>query len=204
LESEDEKEIDINWTELKPSERDGYQDYVLVAHILIGVIISIISFTGDLVSWERGIGLVTPILIGLTGLAFLLPTGMNWYWDEFLSFANRFVEICEEENFQFLRFERIQRFTVLISGYLATGVCQAIYTLLIAFFSPFWVDLSPTLYPETGLIVGIVILFIILLLVFMAFFELILRTVYPKSMRLSKLEMRMRESLKQTDEDKEI
>ncbi len=200
---EDEIALDIDWTDLRPSERDGYQFYVFIAHVLVGVMVSVLSFTGDFVEWERGMGLVTPILISLTGLAFLEPTGMNWYRNDFLPFVSRKIEIPERENEQFLKFSRIQRFTVLLSGYLATGTCQAIWLLLIAFFSPFWVDLSLTLSPETGLLVGVILLFIFFLLIFMAFFELILRSVYPDSLRLSKLETNMIKAIKKTDDDQD-
>ncbi|MFW9981523.1 MAG: hypothetical protein ACFFE3_06385 [Candidatus Thorarchaeota archaeon] len=200
---ENERLPEIDWAGLRPPERDRYQDYVFIAHVFVGVLVSVSSFPGDLLSWDLGIGLLLPTLIALTGLAFLLPTSINWYQDEYLPFVDRFIGTSEEEKEQFLKFERIYRFTILVSGYLTTATCMVVWNLLIAFFSPFWVDLSPALDPQSGLIVGVVLLFIFLMLIFMAFFEFVLRSIYPDSLRLSKLETSMIKATKKTDDDQE-
>ena len=200
---EKDTEIDIDWTALRPSERDTYQLFVCVAHVLVGIIVSVLSFTGDFVSWGLGTGTFLPVLLSLTGLVYLFPTGVNWYRDEFLPFVNRITVISERENERFLRFQRIYRFTVLVSGYLATEMCQIIWTQAIAIFSPLWENLSPTLDPSSGLFTGLVILFVILWFILMAFFELILRSVYSDVIHLLDLEMRMEEAIKKTDDDQE-
>ncbi|MFW9786740.1 MAG: hypothetical protein ACFFE1_03635 [Candidatus Thorarchaeota archaeon] len=198
-----EREPVIDWTGLRPSKRDDFQMYVFAVHVAVGISISILSFPGDLLSWDQGIGILLPTLIGLTGLAYLLPTGINWYREDFLPFVNKVIEIPKPESDRFLRYQRVFRFMVLISGYLDIVVCQFVYTWLFAIFSPNWVDLSPTLDPETGLISGAVILFFVLWFIFMAFFEFILKSVYPDARRLSQLEMSMTRATRKTDEDQE-
>lgn len=197
------EELAIDWTGITPYERDGYQIYVFVAHVIAGVIASILSFTGDLESWEVGTGVVPPILIALTGLSYLFPTGINWYRDEFLPFINRIQMISEQDSDRFLRFQKIFRFTCLVSGYLATAICQVVWTSLYDFFSPRWVNLSLSAGPLSGLLVGVVVLFIFLWFVLIAFFELILRSVYPSTLWLSKLENQMIAATKKTKDDQE-
>jgi len=197
------EELVIDWTGIAPSERDGYQIYVSIAHVILGVIVSILSFTGDFESWEVGTGIVLPILIALSGLAYLLPNGINWYRDEFLPFISRTQMISEQDSDRFLRFQKIQRLTILISGYLSTGICQVVWTILYAFFSPFWVGLSSSVDPLSGLMVGVVILFVFLWFVLVTIFELIVRSIYPGTLWLSKLENQMITATKKTKDDEE-
>lgn len=200
---ETEGEPVIDWTGLRPSKRDDYQMYVCAVHVGVGIGISILSFPGDVLSWNQGIGILLPSLIALTGLAYLLPTGINWYRDEFLPFVNRFIEIPKTESDHFLRFQRILRFAALVSGYLDTVVCQFVYTWINAVFPPIGVDLNPALDTQGGLIAGVVILFLVLWFIFMAFFELILSSVYPDATRLIKLETSITEATKKTDDEQE-
>ncbi|NHI89527.1 MAG: hypothetical protein EAX87_08390 [Candidatus Thorarchaeota archaeon] len=193
----------IDWTGLRPSERDNFQMYVSAVHVGVGIGISILSYPGDLLSWNEGIGILLPSLIALTGLAYLLPTGINWYRDEFLPFVNRFIEIPKTESDHFLRYQRIMRFAVLVSGYLDTVVCQAVYTWINAVFPPIGVNLNPALDTEGGLIAGVVVLFFILWFIFMAFFELILTSVYPDVLRLARLDNSITEATKKTADEQE-
>jgi hypothetical protein len=200
---EKDTEPDIDWTGLKPSERDGYQLYVFVAHVLVGAIVSVLSFNGDFASWGLGTGVLPPVLLSITGLGYLVPTGVNWYRDEFLPFVNRITVIPEHECERFLKYQRINRFIVLVAGYLATGISQIIWTQTIAFFSPFWVNLPSPSDPLDGLFAGVVILFIFIWLMLMAFFELFLRPGNDDINRLFDLDLKMVQATKKTSNNQE-
>ena len=125
--SANDEGTDHSHANLKPSEPDPFQKYVFLAHIVLGIAISILSFSGGLYSWYVGTGLLTPILLAVTSFFYSSLVGMNWYREELLPYMRRTLMVQEFEIERFLKYKRIHRIGALIAGYIATGICQIVW-----------------------------------------------------------------------------
>ena len=114
--SSDDEGADHSQADLTPSKPDAYQKYVFVAHLFLGVAISIASFSDGPYSWFVGTGLLTPVLLGVTSFFYSSITGLNWYREELLPYMRRTLMVQEFEIERFLKYKRIHRFGALLAA----------------------------------------------------------------------------------------
>ena len=123
--------IEYDWSEIEPAVADSSQRYVLIAHAILGVVISVLSFSDGLVSWGVGLGAMTPVLLVITGLFYKMATGINWYRDEFIPYVTRIKMIPEFETDRFLTYKKRNRILMLLSNYISLVITQYIWTQIL-------------------------------------------------------------------------
>jgi len=191
-----EEPIDHDEPIFAPQKSDSYQNYVLFAHIVIGIIISFLSFTGDFREWFAGTGLVTPILLIVSSSFYSIMTGINWYQDELLPYMRRTIMVHEFEIERFLRYKRIHRFSVLMAGYLATIICQIVWFLGAGFVIQMMESLSgpnDLLYIVTF---AMALLYLFVLAFFFIVFSESLKFIFSDIERLIDVDDQIQESVK--------
>lgn len=191
MESIDNENLEYDWSDIKPSESDSFQLYVFVAHALLGIIISVLSFSGDWVSWSIGIGVVTPIMLAVAGSFYYMTTGINWYLDEFIPYLARIQMIPEFETDRFLKYQRFHRISKLISGYLAVVVTQFTWTQIVNFVLIFSGDLLDLLELLGMILVGMFFLQLLVMFLFYGAFAYILQSMFSDVSYIIKIEEKM-------------
>ncbi len=182
---------DIDWSSLSPPKSDRYQIYVFVAHLVLGVLISVLSYSYGLFFWAVGPGILTPVLLFGTGLFYAQLTGINWYRDEFIPFLNSINMMPVFETDGFLRYKRVYRVIALIAGYLSVAISQIVWyqgvSFLLATIGPGSIPFEMMIY----IFIGMLIFFIILVVVFVALFNYTLRKIYSDVDHITSLDDRM-------------
>ncbi|MBY8997908.1 MAG: hypothetical protein KGD60_09260 [Candidatus Thorarchaeota archaeon] len=195
---------EYDWSKLKPSEPDNYQDYVFFAHIIVSVIISVLSFSEGLFLWGVGTGALTPILLSGTGLFYALPAGINWYRDEFIPFLNRTQMIPEFETDGFLKYKRISRLTALIGGYLATAISQIVWYEGASFALAIIGQNSALVELVFYAFFAMIVFFLIIMTFLIDLFDYILKLIFSDVRYLIEIEGKMKEHFnKKKKDDKE-
>jgi hypothetical protein len=175
---DDDSKCTIEWSNLKPLKIDKHQDYVFVAHLLLGIVISLLSLSGGWILWASGTGILTPIMISATGALYDLAPGINWYREEFVPYICKTRTIPEFEAERFLKYKLMHRRSILLSGYLSTAITQYVWwriadlllPIIFGFFSIFVILL---------LIFGImIVLYLLFLLIWLTVFQYILNSRY--------------------------
>ena len=169
---------EYDWVEIEPPVADSFQIYVLVAHVILGVIISVLSFSEGWVSWGVGFGAMTPVLLAVTGVFYIIPTGINWYRDEFIPYLTRIQMIPEFESDRFLKYKRMNRFIMLLSGYLATVVTQFVWTQTVNIILSFTGELDDLLELLSLIFTGMLFLHIIVTIILIAIIDHVLRSIF--------------------------
>ncbi|MFW9834731.1 MAG: hypothetical protein ACFFEK_12100 [Candidatus Thorarchaeota archaeon] len=184
--SDGNEQVDIDWSSLTPSTCDKHQDYVFIAHCILAIVISVLSFSNGWVSWAYGTGLITPLFLVIAGGLYDLTRGINWYRDEFIPFVSRIRMIPEFEADRFLKYKRINRLTLLLAGYLSTAITQFAWILI--------TSLGATTNPITiiSMLVIVFILmvcvFLIVLFAFIVLFERLWSSVYSDVKHITDLD----------------
>ncbi|MFX1559343.1 MAG: hypothetical protein ACFFBL_02030 [Promethearchaeota archaeon] len=161
--SADDEEFYHSHANLKPSEPDPHQKYVFLAHIVLGVAISILSFSGGPYSWFVGTGLLTPLLLAVTSFFYSSLVGMNWYREELLPYMRRNFMVQEFELERFLKYKRIHHFGALIAGYISTGVCQVVWFSIAPIVVTFVENISEASEVVLWAVMGMIILFLLVM-----------------------------------------
>ena len=174
--SDDNEQIRIDWSTLKPSVSDKHQDYVFIAHFILAIIISLLSLSGGLISWVFGTGLVTPILLIATGIIYGIVTGINWYRDEFIPHLCRIRMIPDFEVDRFLKYKRMQRRTFLLAGYLTTAISQVVWSQITSLSGT--TDIITIIFMLSMLFVLMIVVFLIVLFLWLSFFEYLLKSIF--------------------------
>jgi uncharacterized membrane protein len=172
------KSSEYDWSEIEKPVADGFQKYVLVAHGILGIIISVLSFSGNWISWTVGLGAMTPVLLAVTGLFYTIATGMNWYRDELIPYLTRVQTIPEFETDRFLNYNRIKRIFMLLSGYVALVITQYVWTQILNFVLSFSGDFDNLLELLGMIFSGMLFLHVILTIIIIAIFDVVLRSVF--------------------------
>jgi hypothetical protein len=192
LEDHNENEdSEYDWSEIENPTPDSYQFYVFLAHILIGIIISVLSFSEGWVPWGTGIGALTPFLLAITGGFYLIATGINWYRNEFIPYLTRVQLIHEFESDSFLKYQRIQRFLLLVSGYISLVISQYVWTWITTFMLSFPTDIAIILEVLSMIYVGVLFFHAFVLILFFALFDTILRSFFLDIRYIAELEDKM-------------
>ena len=203
MESIDNENLEYDWSDIKPSESDSFQFYVFVAHALLGIIISVLSFSGGWVSWGVGIGALTPVLLVLTGVVYSIPTGIDWYRNEFIPHLTRIQMIPEFETDRFLKYQRISRATMLLSGYLALVVTQWVWTQITTIIMSFTGNLGDLLEALGFIFIGMIVLHLIVTIFFFGIFHVILRSIFSDVRYIVEIEEKMTKYFKEKKKDDE-
>ena len=203
MESIDNENLEYDWSDIKPSESDSFQFYVFVAHALLGIIISVLSFSGGWVSWGVGIGALTPVLLVLTGVVYSIPTGIDWYRNEFIPHLTRIQMIPEFETDRFLKYQRISRATMLLSGYLALVVTQWVWTQITTIIMSFTGNLGDLLEALGFIFIGMLVLHLIVTIFFFGIFYVILRSIFSDVRYIVEIEEKMTKYFKEKKKDDE-
>jgi hypothetical protein len=181
------------WADISPSTSDKHQDYVFFLHVILAIIISFLSFTDGWGAWAAGTGLLTPILLVITGVGYGITIGINWYRDEFIPYISKGRMIPEFESDRFLQYKRMWRRFIPLSGYISTAITQYVWSF-IAFLT---LSIDPSLGSVTVLLFLIfslmLVLYFVLLLVWLTIFDRILETEYSDTAPIRELEDEMRE-----------
>jgi hypothetical protein len=180
-----------DWSELENPTPDSFQFYVFLVHILIGIIISVLTFPEGWVSWGTGIGALPPFLLAITGGFYLIATGINWYRNQFIPYLTRVQMIPEFETDNFLQYKRIQRFLLLVSGYISLVISQYVWTQITAFILSFPVDIAIILEVLSMIYIGVLFFHAFVLILFFALFDTILRSFFSDIRYIAELEDKM-------------
>lgn len=191
MDSSKTEDGEYDWSQLEQPAADTLQLYVFLIHVLLGIIISVLSFPSGWVSWGTGIGALTPFLLAVTGGFYLVSTGIDWYRDEFIPFLTRIHMIPEFETDRFIKYQRIQRVLVLISGYISLVICQYIWTQVANFLLGFTVDLGDLLEFLTLLYLGMLFVHAFVLIFFLAVLDYFLRSAFSDVKYIIVLEDKM-------------
>lgn len=192
MDSLDSENKEYDWSEIKPPVADSFQFKVFLAHIVLGVIISVLSLSGGWVSWGIGIGVVTPIMLAVAGSFYYMATGINWYRDEFIPDLTRIQLIPEFETDRFLKYQRLHRISQLISGYLAVVVTQFTWTQIVNFVLIFSGDLLDLIDLLAMILVGMFFLQLLVMFLFYGAFVYILQSMFSDVSYLIKIEEKMK------------
>ena len=191
MDSLDSENNEYDWSEIKPPVADSFQFKVFLAHVVLGVIISVLCLSGGWFSWGIGIGVVTPIMLAVAGSFYYMTTGINWYRDEFIPYLTRIQMIPEFETDRFLKYQRLHRITKLISGYLAVVVTQFTWTQIVNFVLIFSGDLLDLLELLGMILVGMFFLQLLVMFLFYGAFVYILQSMFSDVSYLIKIEEKM-------------
>ena len=178
MESENDEDEGYDWSSLKPSTHDDFQNYVLLAHIVLGFIVSVFSFSDGWFSWGVGTGLLPPLLLAVTGGVYVIHIGINWYRDEFIPYITRTQTIPEFETERFLKYQRIHRVLLLISGYIALVITQYIWTRIANFLTPIVSDQSLLIQMLSYILLGMVFVHLVILIIIFVIFESRLKSAF--------------------------
>ena len=174
--SDENNDTTVDWSELEPSAADKHQDYVFVAHVFLAIIVSILSFSDGWISWAYGTGLMTPVLLVITGIMYGLVPGINWYRDEFIPFIYRTHMIREFEADRFLNYKRMNRRTILVAGYLSLVIIQFAWSLITSFGATD--DLLVIIIMLSLLFAVIVMTYLLVVLAWFSLFERLMKSMY--------------------------
>jgi len=191
VDSLDSENNEYDWSEIKPPVADSFQFKVFLAHVVLGVIISVLCLSGGWFSWGIGIGVVTPIMLAVAGSFYYMTTGINWYRDEFIPYLTRIQMIPEFETDRFLKYQRLHQITKLISGYLAVVVTQFTWTQIVNFVLIFSGDLLDLLELLGMILVGMFFLQLLVMFLFYGAFVYILQSMFSDVSYLIKIEEKM-------------
>ena len=191
MDSLDSENKEYDWSEIKPPVADSFQFKVFLAHVVLGVIISVLCLSGGWFSWGIGIGVVTPIMLAVAGSFYYMTTGINWYRDEFIPYLTRIQMIPEFETDRFLKYQGLHRITKLISGYLAVVVTQFTWTQIVNFVLIFSGDLLDLLELLGMILVGMFFLQLLVMFLFYGAFVYILQSMFSDVSYLIKIEEKM-------------
>ncbi|OLS31387.1 MAG: hypothetical protein ThorAB25_03130 [Candidatus Thorarchaeota archaeon AB_25] len=191
MDSLDSENNEYDWSEIKPPVADSFQFKVFLAHVVLGVIISVLCLSGGWFSWGIGIGVVTPIMLAVAGSFYYMTTGINWYRDEFIPYLTRIQMIPEFETDRFLKYQRLHQITKLISGYLAVVVTQFTWTQIVNFVLIFSGDLLDLLELLGMILVGMFFLQLLVMFLFYGAFVYILQSMFSDVSYLIKIEEKM-------------
>lgn len=207
MEPENDEAGGYDWSSLKPSAPDNFQSYVLLAHILLGFIVSVFSFSEGWFSWGVGTGAMTPVLLVVTGSMYAIQTGINWYRDEFIPYITRTQTVPEFETDRFLKYQRIHRVLILISGYIALVITQYAWTQIAGFLASITSVLRSLFEFLFWIFIGMVIVHIVILVFFFVVFESILNSGFSDVSYILDIEEErqqyIREKKKEEKEEKE-
>jgi amino acid transporter len=178
--------VDIDWSSLTPSTSDKHQDYVFIAHCILAIVISVLSFTNGWISWAYGTGLITPLFLVIAGSLYDLSRGINWYRDEFIPFVSRTRMIPEFEANRFLKYKRINRLTLLLAGYLSTAITQFAWILITSLGAT--TDLITIVSMLVIVFILMVCVFLIVLFAFLVLFERLWNSVYSDAQHIIDLD----------------
>ena len=190
-ENDDVGENEYDWSQLEQPTSDTYQFYVFLAHILVGIIISVLSFSEGWVSWGTGIGALTPFLLAITGGFYLIATGINWYRNEFIPYLTRVQMIPEFETDSFFKYQRIQRFLLLVSGYISLVISQYVWTQITTFMLAFPADIAIILEVLSMIYIGVLFFHAVVLVFFFALLDTLLRSLFSDIRYIVELEDKM-------------
>ncbi|MFW9965070.1 MAG: hypothetical protein ACFFCX_15980 [Candidatus Sifarchaeia archaeon] len=179
-----------------PQKSDLYQNYVLFVHLLIAIIISILSFTGDFREWFAGTGVVTPILLVVSAFFFAIMTGINWYQDELIPYMRRSLMVQEFEIDRFLRYKRIHRFSVLLAGYLTAVICQIVWFQVANFVIQMMESVSSTGDVLYVVAFGMALLYLLIMAFFVIVFSGGVKFMFSDIKRLIEVDDQIQESIK--------
>ena len=191
MDSLDSENREYDWSEIKPPVADSFQFKVFLAHVVLGVIISVLSLSSGWVSWGIGIGVVTPIMLAVAGSFYYMTTGINWYRDEFIPYLARIQMLPEFETDRFLKYQRLHRITKLISGYLAVVVTQFTWTQIVNFVLIFSGDLLDLIDLLAMILVGMFFLQLLVMFLFYGAFVYILQSMFSDVSYIIKIEEKM-------------
>lgn len=193
---DNEKPNDNDEPTFAPQKSDPYQKYVFLAHLLIAIAISVLSFRGDFREWFAGMGVATPIMLTVSVSLFAVMTGNNWYREEFAPYMRRTLIVQEFEIDRFLRYKRIHGFLILLAGYLTTMICQLVWFQVAGFVILMLDSVSSTgevLYVAT---IGMALLYLFVIGFFVIIFSDGLKFFFSDIAQLIEVDDRIQESIK--------
>ncbi|MFW9788313.1 MAG: hypothetical protein ACFFE2_07285 [Candidatus Thorarchaeota archaeon] len=204
MDSGDSEGREYEWSELEHPKPDPYHLYVFVAHIIIGIIISILSLSEGWVSWGLRLGAMPPLLLAITGGFYGITTGTTWFQNQFIPYITRISMIPEFETDRFLQYYRIHRYELLISGYISLIVTQMIWTRAASFILDLAGDFAQILELITIIYLGLLFLHVFLMLILFGIFELFVQTKYSDVKYIIALEQKMEDYFREkAKEEKE-
>ncbi|MFW9976223.1 MAG: hypothetical protein ACFFDQ_13210 [Candidatus Thorarchaeota archaeon] len=193
---DNEKPNDNDEPTFAPQKADSYQKYVFLAHLLLAIAISVLSFRGDSREWFAGMGVVTPIMLTVSVSLFAIMTGINWYREEFAPYMRRTLIVQEFEIDRFLQYKRIHRFSVLLAGYLTTIICQLVWFQVAGFVVLMLESVSSTSEVLYVVTIGMGILYLVVLAIFVITFSDGLKFYFSDIAQLIEVDDRIQESIK--------
>lgn len=198
--STNDEQSEYELIELDETRSDRHQVYVLLIHVIAAVIISVLSFSDGLQSWLVGTGLLTPILLGITGFIYGISTGINWYREEMIPYMCRTIMVQEFETDRFLKYKQKVRFIILIAGYLSIIITQFVWYHIATITIP----LTEHVGQGTEIICMIFLIMILLYGVFLVFlfdvFDRILKSIFSDASQLIEFDKNWLEANKESNE----
>lgn len=190
---EENKESEYDWSELDQPTPDTYQLYVFLAHILLGIIISVLSFSDGWLSWGVGLGALPPLLLAVTGGFYGMTTGINWYRNEFIPYLTRIHMTPEFETDRFLTNRRVHRFLTLIAGYISLVISQYVWTQITTFLLTLSGDSSALLDLLSMIYIGLIFFHAFVLILFIVAFDFTLKSVFSDVRYILEMEEKMQD-----------
>jgi len=198
--STSDEQSDYEWMELKEARSERRQVLFFLIHIIAAFIISVLSLSDGWLSWFVGTGIVTPVLLCVSGLFYGVLTGPNWYRDEMVPYMSRTFMVQEFETDRFLKFVQTRRSMVLIISYISTILTQIAWLHIATFTIPFleYAGLFGELF--VYIFFGMFILYCLFLIFWLSILERILKSKFSDVSQLIEFDANWQKAKKDTQE----
>ena len=105
-----------------------------------------------------GIGIATPLLLILHGVAYSFVQNSSWYREQMIPFMLRIITTTEIETDRYLQYHRRTARYLLVLGWIAILLCQFVWTFGLTHIIPFFVG-DDFILRFVGVLVGYVVFF---------------------------------------------
>lgn len=191
----------IDQAELRPMEHDKSQLFIFLAHQIFAVIISIYSYSGSVENWFIGTGLCTPLLLSVIGFMYLVLGGIKWEKEEMVPLLIRTFTVQEFELDKYLEYKRVNRFVVLIAGYLSIIFSQWVWSQFMLFFSEYFDLLLAIEFLFSVGFFCIAIIFLSVLIFWVTMFQHFLKKSYAAITHIIEFSEKYQESIRRKKEE---
>jgi hypothetical protein len=191
----------IEKAELQPMKQDKSQLYIFVAHQILAVLISIYSFSGTVENWFIGTGLCTPLLVSVVGFMYGVLGGIKWEKEEMVPLLIRTFTVQEFELDRYLKYKRVNRFIVLIAGYLSIIFSQWVWSQFMVFLNDYFDLFLAIEFVFSVGFVCIAIIFLSVLIFWVTMFQHFLKMSYSDIAHIIEFSDKYQESIKRKKEE---